>query len=352
MNVRFSRRGRRTLEPARLVIRDPLALCRARGARRAARRCSCCRASSPCAPAAGRRAAARRASETVSGAARREAAAELEIDCAAPLPRGRAGLAHPLAHRGPHGRDAGAPAGGGRSTRRRWWCSTPRRRPARRRSTGRCAPRPRWRAPGARAGGCALLLPGDRRAVEIDARPAPAGRRCTRGSPWSRRRGARPTPAGSAQRGGDLGERRRPAASRRASSAAAGSYFVSPSPIARPASPPSRWPAAPATGSSAHARGRRRERRRGTPRHAAANRRRQGGRRARAQVDEHVAVLRLGGFAALGDLRARSLAERDREPAGRGAACSWCWSARSAAPPSGPPGCRRCRAARADRAPR
>ena len=47
INVRFSRRGRRELEPARLVIRDPLRLfSRELERRRRRRRCSCCRASS------------------------------------------------------------------------------------------------------------------------------------------------------------------------------------------------------------------------------------------------------------------------------------------------------------------
>ena len=86
INVRFSRRGRRVLEPELLVIRDPLRLYSARAcAARLATRCWCCRASSR----SPRRAAAARAPGPTPGSARSRAcpgggstpsAAELEID--------------------------------------------------------------------------------------------------------------------------------------------------------------------------------------------------------------------------------------------------------------------------------
>ena len=147
----------RVLEPARLVIRDPLRLfARELVGRRRATRCWCCRASSrsPRRAAAARARARTAASASTPGVPGRRldaSAAELEIDGAAPLPRGRPGVAHPLADGGAARRDARAAA-----RRRARLGAAGRARPvdarrARRRSTWRCAPRRRCASTSARA---------------------------------------------------------------------------------------------------------------------------------------------------------------------------------------------------------
>ena len=78
----------------------------------------------------------------------------------------------------------------------------------------------------ARAGGCAILLPGERRAVEVGPISAP-GRRCTSGSRWSSPRTLRPrrfTGAGAARSSGSAP---RPGAERRWPRAALGRFALS-----------------------------------------------------------------------------------------------------------------------------
>ena len=158
--------GARCSPPPRVVVRDPFGLRRAaRRDRRGPTRCSCCRAWSPCAAraprtaATGTAAAARAPDRRGRGGPRRPA----------PAPRGRAGLAHLLARAGPRRRAAWSAGCAPRATRGRSSCSTRARPRPRRTSTRRSAPRPRSPSHLARAGGCALLLPGDRRPTGLDA---------------------------------------------------------------------------------------------------------------------------------------------------------------------------------------
>ena len=155
---------RRRLEPARLVIRDPLGLLERRIEAGAGRRCSCCRGSSPSSRAGG---GAGAAADGGGGRAARGAAAELELESLRPVPRGRARLAHPLADRRPHRHDDGAAA-----ARRRGLAPARGARPAHPASEEALDKAVRAAASLsvhlARAGGCSLLLPGDRRAADID----------------------------------------------------------------------------------------------------------------------------------------------------------------------------------------
>ena len=189
------------------------------------------------------------------GGALDASAAELEIDGLRAVPRGRARLAHPLADRGAHRRDAGAPAGGGRSTPRPLVVLDPSRpRRARRRSTGRCAPRRRcactWRARG-RLRAAAAGRPPRRSSISHDLRGWPA----LHARLALVEAGAAPAASalGPARRRGDLGHAAPAAAlaARRSSALPAGSATWSrPVAIAGRAAPRSRWPAAPATWSS------------------------------------------------------------------------------------------------------
>ena len=101
----------------------------------------------------------------------------------ASVPQRQPGVAHPLGDRGPHRRDGGAPAGRRRRLARRSWCWTGSIRPIRTPST------PPVRAAAsicvhlAPAGGCTLLVSGERRraggrlaAQGVARRPRPPGR--------------------------------------------------------------------------------------------------------------------------------------------------------------------------------
>ena len=254
INVRFSRRGRRVLEPGRLVIRDPLRLCsrelvgRGRGG--------------------GARAAAGRARDRPGGGG--AGAGE------------HGGSGHRAGRAGPAPRRLARPSS--RST----GCGPTARARRRRASTG-----PRWPARGemlerrlvaeldsaplvvldplrarseedARHGrarrGLALRAPGARRRLRGPAarRPPPdrgrrttwaPGRRCTCASRWWRPARRRPRGARPARRGGALGHRRRPeprAARARAPPGRRRAVVVAAERAARCAARCSRSPAAPA----------------------------------------------------------------------------------------------------------
>ena len=108
INVRFSRRGRRVLEPELLVIRDPLRLysreLQGHGGEEVLvlPRVEPVTAPGSGGAGAGARGRAGRAAEPVGAAARRLGGGARDRRPAR-VPRGRARVAHPLAVRGPHG---------------------------------------------------------------------------------------------------------------------------------------------------------------------------------------------------------------------------------------------------------
>ena len=264
IDVRFSRRGRRVLEPGRAHDPRPAAAGRARAVRARASRpsCSCFRASSRvlARPRRARAAAGagpdggRRARRRCAGAWTARPPSWTSTGCA-PTAQGTPAVADPLARGGAQRRDARAPAD-------------------RRRGLGSAGGARRLRAAlgggarhGGAGGGLAVRAPGaPRRVRAAAARRSPA--RCSWRRTWPRGRplharlavvaaGARPPAAGArAPRGrGDLGERpRRRARATSCAPPAAGGWLVSP---ARPAAPArrwrSRWPAAAAGGWAAPA---------------------------------------------------------------------------------------------------
>ncbi len=226
VNVRFSRRGRRTLEPARLVIRDPLSLAKREvvsGTQRAAR-AAADRARGAGAGGRRRRRNGDRQRRADRGGGRARAA------LAQALPHRLAGLAHPLAHGGPHGGDGGAPAGGGRRRPPAGGARPPRsaeprgarQRRARHGVAGGAPGAPRRRLLAAPAGRPPRHEPPARPArLAGPARPPRAAR-------GERRRPE--LPPARAQRARVLGQRGRralPPTVKRG----AGSYFITPSPI-------------------------------------------------------------------------------------------------------------------------
>ena len=115
INVRFSRRGRRVLQPEVLVIRDPMRLYSREVYGSAHDEVLVLPrvepVTAPGSGGAGKGAdAGLGAAPSLSGRRLDAAAAELEIDGLRAVPRGRARVAHPLAVRGAHGRDARAAA--------------------------------------------------------------------------------------------------------------------------------------------------------------------------------------------------------------------------------------------------
>ena len=117
INVRFARRGRRLLEPGRLVIRDPLRAVRASWSAPGGEEVLVLPRVEPVtAPGGGGAGAGAHGGggidPGVMGRRLDAAAAELEIDGLRPYREGTSGVAHPLADGGPPRRDARAPAGG------------------------------------------------------------------------------------------------------------------------------------------------------------------------------------------------------------------------------------------------
>ena len=168
VDVRFGRRGRRVLEPRRLVIRDPLGLAAARdraaeatgrGPRAAADRAGRCRSRAAARP--GPVAAARAATAAARRARRRP---RWSSTCC-----GRTARARPP--RASTGRRSRAPGADGAPLRRRPDArgrSSSSTRATRRASASSTRPSARRRRCAyhlARAGGCGVLLPGDRRAT-------------------------------------------------------------------------------------------------------------------------------------------------------------------------------------------
>ena len=294
----------------------------------AARRCSCCRGSSPSSPARRRRRRRRRRRAAVRqpGGRARGVGAELEMDVAAALPRGRARLAHPLADRG--ARAARCSSGGcvADSTPQPLVVLDP-TRPASeealdmavRAAASLCVHLARARRLLAAAAG---RPPGGRRSGPTSA-PGP---RCTCGSRWSR---PAPAPPGGAARrraaARSSGSRRRPArrAARRSSGCRPAALPRQPDAPPGAAAPPSRSPAARASRSDRGAaeggmsRRSRRGRGRGLPRSRCRGRRRAYDGRATRRALRLVAFAALAAFAA-GHWRAAGRARAGRAHAARG----------------------------------
>ena len=353
INVRFSRRGRRVLEPALLVLRDPLRLF-SRRARRRRRRGGARAAADRAGDRAwkrrrrrGRPAAASVAAPGLSGRRLDASLAELEIDGLRPYREGApASRIHwpSVARTGEMLErrlvaeldsaplivlDPSAPA------------SEEALDAAVRAAASLCV----WLA---HDGGCSILLPGDRRPIEVGhdlgAWPAVHVRLALV------EEGPAPpasTP-GSARRRGDLGDRRGPAqraAQRSSGCPPASRYVVTPGRRCPARARRSRWPAAPASWSSARAGGWPRERparprlrRHRRHRPAACARRR----RLAAAAARLASLLRLVRLRRARGLRRRALGAARRwtpRPAARCSSSSWPIGGGGAAGPARP----RCR---------
>ena len=157
--------------------------------------CSSCRGSIRCSfgrPRSGRLQPARRARGRERGRTARRARDRARDRRPARVSRGQPGVAHPLARRRANRRADRAPAGRGRRHRAAGRPRRGRARPRRRRSTPPCAPPARSAGTSPASGGCAILLPGDRRATPVEARAARLGRRRTPAWRWSSRPPRRP----------------------------------------------------------------------------------------------------------------------------------------------------------------
>ena len=174
LTLRFPRRGRRRLEPAILTVRDPLGPSRARAAQRArGARCWSCRGSSRCwhpRTAAAAPMAGCRTSRVEVPAVRRSTLARSTSRSTAFAPTARAAPRPASTGRRWRGPAISTSAGWSPApSPRRSSCSTRRGPTTRTRSTGRCGRPPRSACTSPRsAGGCALLLPGESRAIRID----------------------------------------------------------------------------------------------------------------------------------------------------------------------------------------
>ena len=164
----FARRGRRTLAPPRAVVRDPIGLSVREAAVGEADEVLVLPRTEPVlTPGAGPE-GERAGDRPLLGRGGRDRGRR-----PAPLPRGHAGVAHPLAGARAPARPARAPPAA--RGRRRPLVVLDTARPTARRAVRRRGPRGGFAgaAPGARDGGCALLLPGDRRPT--GSRPRPRG---------------------------------------------------------------------------------------------------------------------------------------------------------------------------------